>query len=115
MSILKEFYKHGLQHKRADEFAPGVTIAMASHQINENEIGSMSYQFGFYLEAKLRVTFYANKAQHEGALRNAEKQILHHLYKDIREPLLRAKSCVFAGDAKGTLDALDAIATEISQ
>lgn len=110
MSILDKLTGGELRERRIDEWP---SLNLVCQQKDPDEIGSMTHQFGFYLEGRVRVEFYCNKAQYHDARRNAERQLIGLLYASVRDPILRAKSCVYAGDPKGVLAALLEIEKEI--
>jgi hypothetical protein len=105
MSILDKCNLRSTRDCKEDDF-----ISLSVRQEDEGEIGSrLSHQFGFILEGRIAIKFFANNAEYDSAVRNARLLFLQKLYGDILEPVYRAKSALFARDAESVNSALEDI------
>jgi len=69
--------------------------------------------FGYCLEAKLYVEFWANNAQYSDARKHAEKTLLQQVYREVLHELEHTRSCLYAQDIPAALNVIDKLQTEL--
>jgi hypothetical protein len=80
-----------------DDFRSPVFFEITSEETGNTRPGLDANQ-EFYLEARLTVTFWANRAQYECARELAETVLVHRLYGDILGELSELKLQISNGD-----------------
>ena len=110
MSILNK-----LQEKQTGLQAYGLTPFL---NMTERDTGEINYStpdrnMEYVLEGTIRVKYWANKAQHPDARRQAEQLFLSHLYGDLYSQCIQIKSDLFNQDIASALKRLDKMFTEI--
>jgi hypothetical protein len=108
MSIRKNLNVRQGYMLRRDEFVSdiisvtsGETGRIRDHEIDANQ--------EWFLEAKVAVTFWANKAQYQTAREIAEKALMAELYSDVLVELRMARLAISNGDKIEAFKVIDRI------
>lgn len=97
---------------RASIYAP--CVQMTAEELPSAEQKLLDPRLtGYMLEASVRIRFWANRAQYERALQNAEKQVLSHVYAEVLQTLSQARSAMYAHDVNAALHIIDKLEQEL--
>lgn len=69
----------------------------------------------YRLDLHIRSTFVANSAQYTTELRNAKKNVLHFLYRDVIEDIALARHAISYGSRDKALEALDEMRKKLTE
>lgn len=103
---MKLFEREG-RMQRNDDFGRQSVVDVIAGETGETKPYEMVAKRQWFLEAKVSVTFWANKAQYNDARKIAERALKARLYEGVLMEIHNARLAVSNGDKREAWSALD--------
>lgn len=113
MAILEKLEERMTRNRRTNLWPEPSMLEMACDKTGIATGPRYSDQEEYELIGKLRVSFWANRAQYEDARLNAERLFLMRLYGNILPHLAELRSAISNGDASNALSCISEMEKEI--
>jgi len=112
MNLLDRWTTTSTGYKRAyEDYIPLAELSITNPP--NMDINLPPFANEYRVEARIGVSFVANKAQYDSALQNAKQMVLRHIYGDLEMPLRMAVSAIYAHDCEAALPHLSIILKRI--